>query len=54
MKKLSLQNAELLSKQIQEHKANNKGMDEIEYRLNKGYLKGIRQQKYKILKEEKA
>jgi hypothetical protein len=54
MKTLSHQNAELLEKQIEEHKAKNlgKGMDEVEYTLNKGYLKGIRQKKHHIIKEE--
>ena len=53
MKELSLKNSELLTKQIQEHKAKIKGMDETEYMLNKGYLKGIRKQKHQILSEEK-
>jgi len=54
MMKLSHQNAELLTKQIAEHKEGGKGMDEMEYTLNKGYLKGIRQKKHQILKEDKV
>ena len=54
MQHLSKQNAELLSKQIEEHRSNIKGMDETEYMLNKGYLKGIRQKKHLILKDGKV
>lgn len=52
MKNLSNQNADLLTKQIQQQKSKTKGMDEMEYGLNKTYLKGIRQKKHQILKEE--
>jgi hypothetical protein len=52
MKSLTNQNAELINKQIHEHKSQNKGMDEMEYGLNKTYLKGIRQKKHQIMKEE--
>ena len=51
MKDLSLQNSTLLQKQIEEAKNQKKGMDPIEYGINKTYLKGIRSKKYEILKE---
>lgn len=53
MKHMTAQNSELLKQQIEAHK-DPKGMDEIEYMLNKGYLKGIRQKKHQILKETKV
>jgi hypothetical protein len=52
MKSLTSQNAELINKQIHEHQSQNKGMDEMEYGLNKTYLKGIRQKKHQIMKDE--
>ena len=52
MKDLSYKNAQLLEQQIDQHKNGNKGMDEIEYMINKGYLKGIRTKKHEILNEE--
>ena len=51
MKNLSLQNFTLLQKQIEEAKNQKKGMDPIEYGINKTYLKGTRSKKYEILKE---
>lgn len=51
MKTLSDQNAQLLQQQMEEHKNKNKGMDPIEYQLNKTYLKGIRAKKHEIIKE---
>lgn len=51
MKVLSNENANLLQKQMEEHKNRGKGMDELEYQLNKSYLKGIRAKKYEIIKE---
>lgn len=52
-KRMTQQNLDLLQQQMEAHK-NPKGMDEIEYMLNKGYLKGIRQKKHQILKETKV
>ena len=51
MKQLSMQNAELLQKQIDESRARGKGMDQIEYEINRSYLKSIRSKKAEILKE---
>lgn len=51
MKDLSYKNAQLLQEQMEEHKKKNKGMDDLEYNLNKGYLKSIRAKKHEILKE---
>lgn len=52
-KQMTQQNLDLLQQQMEAHKEP-KGMDEIEYMLNKGYLKGIRQKKHQILKETKV
>mmetsp|Transcript_7285 Transcript_7285/g.6811 ORF Transcript_7285/g.6811 Transcript_7285/m.6811 type:complete len:93 (-) Transcript_7285:36-314(-) len=52
-KQMTRQNLDLLQQQIEAHKEP-KGMDEMEYMLNKGYLKGIRQKKHQILKETKV
>lgn len=50
-KELTKKNKELLEKQMHEHKNPPKGMDDIEYTINKGYLKGIRSKKNEILNE---
>ena len=51
MKNLSKQNAELLQKQMDESKTRGKGMDEMEYEINRSYLKNIRSKKADILNE---
>lgn len=48
---LSKMNSEQLQKQIDDQKNKQKGMDGIEYQLNKTYLKGIRNKKHEIIKE---
>lgn len=51
LKDLSMHNSQLLQKQIEESQNKKKGMDDIEYGINKTYLKGIRAKKHEILKE---
>jgi hypothetical protein len=51
MKNLSNQNADLLQKQMDESRARGKGMDAMEYEINRTYLKNIRSKKADILNE---
>jgi hypothetical protein len=52
MKQMNYKNAQLLQQQMDDHKKAGKGMDEIEYKINRGYLKGIRAKKHEILNQE--